>query len=105
MGPVSAEIEIDVPRERVFAALADLAARPSFTDHFLTGFHLTRIDPAGVGAGRPLPRQGAAAQRLDGHRDRRARGAVPDRRGRARRPRQPDPQPHRLGADRGARRR
>jgi uncharacterized protein YndB with AHSA1/START domain len=51
MGPISAEIEIDVPREKAFAALADLAARPSFTDHFLTGFHLTRIDPVGVGAG------------------------------------------------------
>jgi uncharacterized protein YndB with AHSA1/START domain len=51
MGPVSAEIEIDVPREQAFAALVDLAARPSFTDHFLTDFHLTRIDPVGVGAG------------------------------------------------------
>jgi uncharacterized protein YndB with AHSA1/START domain len=51
MGPISAEIEIDVPREQAFAALADLAARPSFTDHFLTDFHLTRIDGAGVGAG------------------------------------------------------
>lgn len=51
MGPISAEIEIDVPRERAFAALADLAARPSFTDHFLTDFHLTRIESSGVGAG------------------------------------------------------
>ncbi|HEX5990318.1 MAG TPA: SRPBCC family protein [Solirubrobacterales bacterium] len=51
MGPISAEIEIDLPREQVFAALADLAARPSFTDHFLTDFHLLRIDPVGVGAG------------------------------------------------------
>lgn len=51
MGPISAEIEIDLPREQVFAALADLALRPSFTDHFLTDFHLTRIDAAGVGAG------------------------------------------------------
>lgn len=51
MGPVSAEIEIDAPRERVFATLQDLAARPSFTDHFLTDFHLTRIDPVGIGAG------------------------------------------------------
>lgn len=51
MGPVSAEIEIDVPREELFAILADLGARPSFTDHFLTGFHLTRIDARGVGAG------------------------------------------------------
>lgn len=51
MGPIRAEIEIDVPREQVFATLADLAARPSFTDHFLTDFRLTRIDPVGVGAG------------------------------------------------------
>ena len=51
MGPVSAEIEIDVPRADVFEAIADLARRPSFTDHFLTGFHLTRIESAGVGAG------------------------------------------------------
>jgi uncharacterized protein YndB with AHSA1/START domain len=51
MGPVSAEIEIDAPRERVFETILDLAARPSFTDHFQTDFHLTRIDPVGVGAG------------------------------------------------------
>lgn len=51
MGPVSAEIEIDLPREQLFAMLTDLAARPSFTDHFLTDFHLLRIDPVGVGAG------------------------------------------------------
>jgi uncharacterized protein YndB with AHSA1/START domain len=51
MGPVSAEIEIDAPRERVFATIADLARRPSFTDHFLSGFHLTRIESSGVGAG------------------------------------------------------
>lgn len=51
MGPVSAEIEIDAAREQVFATLADLAARPSFTDHFLSGFRLTRIDGVGVGSG------------------------------------------------------
>jgi uncharacterized protein YndB with AHSA1/START domain len=51
MGPVSAEIEVDAPREQVFATLLDLAARPSFSDHFLTDFHLTRIDAVGVGAG------------------------------------------------------
>ncbi|HSS41405.1 MAG TPA: SRPBCC family protein [Solirubrobacterales bacterium] len=51
MGPISAEIEIDVPREEAFAKLADLAERPSFTDHFLTDFHLTRIDSEGIGAG------------------------------------------------------
>lgn len=51
MGPVSAEVEIDVSRPRAFAAIADLTLRPAFTDHFLAGFHLTRIDSIGVGAG------------------------------------------------------
>ncbi|HET8863272.1 MAG TPA: SRPBCC family protein [Solirubrobacterales bacterium] len=51
MGPISAEIEIDAPRERVFATIADLALRSCFTDHFLTDFHLTRLDSTGVGAG------------------------------------------------------
>ncbi len=51
MGPISAEVEIDVPRERAFALLADLAVRPRFTSHFLSGFHLTRIESSGVGAG------------------------------------------------------
>ncbi|HEU5142577.1 MAG TPA: SRPBCC family protein [Solirubrobacterales bacterium] len=51
MGPVSAEVEIDVPRELAFEAIADLARRPSFTDHFLADFHLTRLDSSGVGAG------------------------------------------------------
>jgi uncharacterized protein YndB with AHSA1/START domain len=51
MGPVSTEIEIDAPREEIFALLLDLSARPSFTDHFLLDQHLTRIDPVGIGAG------------------------------------------------------
>jgi uncharacterized protein YndB with AHSA1/START domain len=58
MGPISTEIEIDAPREQIFAALADLAARPSFTDHFLGDFHLTRIDAKGVGAGARFRAQG-----------------------------------------------
>jgi uncharacterized protein YndB with AHSA1/START domain len=51
MGPVSAEIEIDAPREQIFATIADLARRPSFTDHFLADFHLTRLESRGIGAG------------------------------------------------------
>lgn len=51
MGPVSAEIEIDVSRPRAFAAIADLSLRPAFTDHFLSDFRLTRIEPTGLGAG------------------------------------------------------
>jgi carbon monoxide dehydrogenase subunit G len=51
MGPVSAEIEIDVPRAEAFALIVDLARRPSFADHILSGYHLTRIESSGVGAG------------------------------------------------------
>jgi uncharacterized protein YndB with AHSA1/START domain len=51
MGPISAEVEIDASREEVFALLIDLSLRPSFTDHFLTDFHLLRLDPVGIGAG------------------------------------------------------
>lgn len=51
MGPIHAEVEIDAPRERIFDLVGDLSLRPSFTDHFLTGFHLTRLEPRGVGAG------------------------------------------------------
>lgn len=51
MGPIRAEIEIDVPRRRAFEVIADLAYRPAFTDHFLSGFRLTRIESSGVGAG------------------------------------------------------
>jgi uncharacterized protein YndB with AHSA1/START domain len=51
MGPVSAEVEIDVPRQHAFEAIADLALRPAFTDHFIGDFHLTRIESAGAGAG------------------------------------------------------
>ncbi|MFN8151989.1 MAG: SRPBCC family protein [Solirubrobacterales bacterium] len=50
MGPVSAEITIDAPRERVFAIVSDLAKRPSFCDHFQDPYRLQRVDPTGVGA-------------------------------------------------------
>lgn len=51
MGPISAVTEVDVPRERAYELIGDLAARPSFTDHFLSDFHLTRLESSGVGAG------------------------------------------------------
>jgi uncharacterized protein YndB with AHSA1/START domain len=57
MGPVSAEVTIDAPRERVFAVVSDLALRPSFCDHFQDPFRLLRIGSTGVGA--------AARYRLD----------------------------------------
>jgi hypothetical protein len=51
MGPISAEIEVDATREEAFKLITDLGLRPTFTDHFLTGFHLTRLDARGEGAG------------------------------------------------------
>ena len=50
MGPVSATTTIDAPREQVFAVIADLANRPAFCDHFMTGFHLERLSSRGLGA-------------------------------------------------------
>jgi uncharacterized protein YndB with AHSA1/START domain len=61
MGPFSAEVEMDVPRERVFGFLADLANRSAFTDHFLTDFHLARIESAGEGASARFCMQGPGA--------------------------------------------
>jgi uncharacterized protein YndB with AHSA1/START domain len=51
MGPVSAEIDVDVPRERAFEVIADLALRPAFTDHFVSDYRLLGVDSTGVGAG------------------------------------------------------
>ncbi len=51
MGPIHAEIEIDAAREAAFKLISDLGRRPNFTDHFLTGFRLTRIEARGEGAG------------------------------------------------------
>ncbi len=50
MLPVSVRTSIDAPRERAFALLADLANRPAFVDHFVSGYHLERIPSTGVGA-------------------------------------------------------
>jgi Polyketide cyclase / dehydrase and lipid transport len=50
MGPISATIPIDAPRERVYEFLCDLANRPAFTDHFVSDFRLERLESAGVGA-------------------------------------------------------
>lgn len=50
MGPVSATIAVDAPREQVYGLLADLAFRPAFTDHFIDQFRLERLESSGVGA-------------------------------------------------------
>jgi uncharacterized protein YndB with AHSA1/START domain len=50
MGPVTATMPIDVPRERAFAFLADLANRPAFMGRFLEEFRLQRLESEGMGA-------------------------------------------------------
>lgn len=51
MDPVSASVVIQRPREEVFAYLADIANHPSFLDHRLVEWRLTREDSIGEGAG------------------------------------------------------
>ena len=41
---------ISAPREEIFDFVADLAARPAYTDHYLDDFRLARVNPVGVGA-------------------------------------------------------
>jgi uncharacterized protein YndB with AHSA1/START domain len=47
---VTVSTVISAPRERVFDFVCDLAARPSYTDHFMRDYRLARVDPVGVGA-------------------------------------------------------
>jgi uncharacterized protein YndB with AHSA1/START domain len=49
--PVTVSTVISAPREEVFDYLQDIANHPSFTDHYLIDWHLTRIDSVGAGAG------------------------------------------------------
>jgi uncharacterized protein YndB with AHSA1/START domain len=48
--PVSATTVIDVPRERVFDFVGDLANRESFTRGFIDQLRLERLPSSGVGA-------------------------------------------------------
>jgi len=50
MGPVSATMPIDVPREQAFDFLLDLANRPAFMGRFFSDFHLQRLESRGVDA-------------------------------------------------------
>ncbi len=51
MDPVTVSTTIEKPREEVFDYLADVANFSEFMDHFLTEWHLLRIDSYGKGAG------------------------------------------------------
>jgi uncharacterized protein YndB with AHSA1/START domain len=50
MREVSVSAVISAPREEVFDFVCDLAARPSFTEHFMDEYRLARVNPVGVGA-------------------------------------------------------
>jgi uncharacterized protein YndB with AHSA1/START domain len=50
MREVTVSTIISAPREQIFDFVADLAARPSFTDHFMDDYRLARVQPVGVGA-------------------------------------------------------
>jgi uncharacterized protein YndB with AHSA1/START domain len=50
MREVTVSTTISAPREDVFDFVCDLAARPSYTDHYMDDYRLARVHPVGVGA-------------------------------------------------------
>ena len=50
MREVTVSVVISAPREDVYDLVCDLAARPSFADHFMDDYRLARVQPVGVGA-------------------------------------------------------
>ena len=50
MREVTVSATISAPRAQVFDFVCDLAARPSFTDHYMEDYRLARVQPVGVGA-------------------------------------------------------
>ena len=50
MREVTVSAVISAPREDVFDLVCDLAARPSYTDHYMDDYRLARVQPVGVGA-------------------------------------------------------
>ena len=50
MADVTVSTVISAPREAVFDLVADLSARPAFTDHYMKDFRLARANPRGRGA-------------------------------------------------------
>lgn len=51
MGPVSAEAEIDAPREEIFEYLLDYLTRPVLFGDSASDFRMLQLEPRGVGAG------------------------------------------------------
>ena len=51
MEPFTITTTIAKPREQVYEYLSDIANHAEFTDHYMVDWHLTRVDPVGMGAG------------------------------------------------------
>jgi uncharacterized protein YndB with AHSA1/START domain len=51
VNPFTVSTTIDLPRERVFEYLSDIAHHAEFSDHYMVDWHLLREDSVGVGAG------------------------------------------------------
>jgi uncharacterized protein YndB with AHSA1/START domain len=49
--PFTVSTSVARPREEVFDYLSDVANHSEFTDHYLTHWHLTRVESQGRGAG------------------------------------------------------
>jgi len=50
VGPITVTTSIDAPRERIFDFICDLSTRPSWIDHFASGYRVQRIPASGRGA-------------------------------------------------------
>src|SRR5215210_3902847 len=50
MREITVSTIISAPRDDVFDFVSDLAARPSYTDHYMKDYRLARVQPVGLGA-------------------------------------------------------
>jgi uncharacterized protein YndB with AHSA1/START domain len=53
---------ISAPREQIFDFVADLAARPAYTDHYMRDYRLARVNPVGPGAAARFQLRGPVAK-------------------------------------------
>jgi uncharacterized protein YndB with AHSA1/START domain len=59
---VTVSTVISAPREQIFDFVSDLAARPSYTDHYLRDYRLARVNPVGPGASARFQVRGPVAK-------------------------------------------
>jgi hypothetical protein len=59
---VTVSTVISAPREEIFDFVADLAARPAYTDHYMRDYRLARVNPIGPGAAARFQLRGPLAK-------------------------------------------